>query len=152
MINIDTGLLYQNYAGKKSKIRLGFDGSCLKWTFNDRRDEQLLSLILKQVSVMSDCASIYVFYHCVSVCMFVQSGGRQWAFVSQHPIFLLQVLTHTHTHTLPHWYFLLASVELPRFKDSKTGTIWYFHPASHFLPSPPTLERDKKMNKEEKRG
>lgn len=83
--------------------------------------------------------------------MFVQSGGRQWAFVSQHPIFLLQV--HTHTHTLPHQYFLMASVALPRFKDSKTGTIWYSHPASHFLPPPPSPSvRDKKDERRRKEG
>lgn len=51
------------------------------------------------MSVMSDCTSIYVFCHCVSACMFVQSGGRQWAFVSQHPIFLLGAHSDTHTRT-----------------------------------------------------
>lgn len=41
ILNIHTGLLHQNYCmlGNKSKIRLGFGRSHLKWTFNDRQDE-----------------------------------------------------------------------------------------------------------------
>lgn len=63
--------------------------------------------------------------------------------------------SQTHTHLI-YTQFLLASVKLQQFRDSKTGTIWSSLPASHFLPPPCSndddneRERDKQMNEKEK--
>lgn len=65
--------------------------------------------------------------------------------------------TPTHTHLI-YAQFLLASIKLQQFRDSKTGTIWSSLPASHFLPSPSSStdnserERSKQMNEKEKKN
>lgn len=110
---------------------------------------------LKQVRIraMSDCASIYVFYHCVSVCMFVQSGGRQWAFVSQHPIFLSQADTHTHTHSCFH--IDISSWLPPSYLGLKTTKQEQSEPLilpHTSCPLPLPQRATKKMNEGEKDG
>lgn len=104
---------------------------------------------------------IYVLYHCVSMCMFVQWVGTDNRPLSLCILFfscgLTQTFIHTNTHT-PHLHtqFLLASVKLQQFRDSKTGTIWSSLPASHFLPSPSAAliewQREKERDRDELKG
>lgn len=67
----------------------------------------------------------------LSPCILFFSCGLTQTFVRTHS----HSCTRTHTPRL-HTQFLLASVKLQQFRDSKTGTIWSSLPASHFLPSP----------------
>lgn len=91
-----------------------------------------------QSDAVCTTAGIYVLYHCVSMCMFVQCVGTDNRPLSLRILFFCSGLTHTHTHLICA-QFLLASVKLQEFRDSKTGTIWSSLPASRFLPpQPPT--------------
>lgn len=91
-------------------------------------------------------AQVFTYHIIVSACACLCSLSAQTIGLCLSASYFSPVGWHIHTHQhsqththLIYTQFLLASVKLQQFRDSKTGTIWSSLPASHFLP-PPLLQ------------
>ena len=84
---------------------------------------------VKQVHLhVMQCAalSVFVYYIIVSACACLCSVWAQTIGLCLSASYFSPVCGHTHKHTRTHLIytqFLLASVKLQQFRDSKTGTI-----------------------------